>query len=1176
MADGSATQAGAPLVSVVMPAYKATWLPQALESVRRQSHRPLELVVCDDSRDGRIQALVEAFARDAGFPVHYSRNPSRLWETRSTARAISIASGEFIKFLHDDDVLHEDCVSALLDAFRQAPEATLAVSRRRLVDETGAPLADTPATAFPTRDVLVDGHGLVDFLADHTVNFLGEPSAAMCRRAPLLDMGDGLSMLDGVRITWVADLALYAKLLRHGPVAMLASPRVDFRVSREQYSQIGRDRPGVGNPGHEAFRQGIRSLGWYRGDGDVRQVAVAPLDRSAPAQPLDLLQAMEQAHALRIAHWHKLDWQQRRRLTPAQRQRLDACLQERDARLGLLVLPGREHPADHRAMLRRTLASLPGDGTAALRIEVKAVDAGGAVPGPVQPLPLAWNPDDPAASLNAAIADWNVDWLLLVEAGTEFTPGGLACLLAGLADADALQAVYADEWYRDADGAIAPALRPDLNLDLLLGNPCAMAGHWILRRSAVLETGGFDPAHAGAAELDLILRLLMRHGLGAAGHLPEPLLYRSPPRLAEAAEQHAIQRHLQARGYADARVHGAGPGLHRIDYAHARQPPVSMLVVAPDALPPLERCVVSLLEHTAWPDYELLLVDNGCPAQVRTWMDQVAALVPQRVRVIATQAALSPAAARNLAARQATGEFLVFLDADIAALQPPWLHELLNHGLRPEVGIVGAKTVSADGTVTHAGLVPGLLDSGGRVFAGRAIDAGGYMGRLQVAHDVSAVSGSCLLVARDLFDALDGFDAEAFPGDGADVDLCLRAGATARLTVWTPHALLLQAHEAQPLAADAREALCRRWLPALARDPAYNPNLRLDVAGGFELDQSELSWRPLPHGAPPRVLALPSDGHGSGHYRVLQPFQALQAAGAVEGAACPRPLDIVEVERFAPEVIVMQRRVGDADLERIARLQRHSSAFKVYELDDWLPELPAKNIHRRHMPRDIARRLREGLAHADRFVVSTAALAEACAGWHPDIRVAANRLDPALWTALPAPPRRTGKPRVGWAGGVSHDGDLDMLADVVRALAGEVDWVFFGMCPERLRPHVAEFHPGVPIGQYPRVLASLGLDLALAPLEDHRFNACKSNLRLLEYGACSYPVVCSDLEPYRGDLPATRVRNRPRDWIDAIRMHLADRPASAAAGQALRVAVRREWMLEGPGLEEWRRAWLPD
>ncbi|WP_141696441.1 glycosyltransferase family protein, partial [Xanthomonas cerealis] len=164
----------------------------------------------------------------------------------------------------------------------------------------------------------------------------------------------------------------------------------------------------------------------------------------------------------------------------------------------------------------------------------------------------------------------------------------------------------------------------------------------------------------------------------------------------------------------------------------------------------------------------------------------------------------------------------------------------------------------------------------------------------------------------------------------------------------------------------------------------------------------------------------------------------------------------------------------------------------------------------------------------------------------------------------------------GWAGGASHTGDLELIADVVQALAGEVHWVFMGMCPERLRPHVAEVHPGVDFERYPQALAALRLDLALAPLEDNLFNRCKSNLRLLEYGACGYPVIASDLPPYQGGLPATLVKHRFRDWVNAIRQHLADADASAAAGSALHAAVRRDWMLQGANLQAWHAAWLPD
>ena len=146
---------------------------------------------------------------------------------------------------------------------------------------------------------------------------------------------------------------------------------------------------------------------------------------------------------------------------------------------------------------------------------------------------------------------------------------------------------------------------------------------------------------------------------------------------------------------------------------------------------------------------------------------------------------------------------------------------------------------------------------------------------------------------------------------------------------------------------------------------------------------------------------------------------------------------------------------------------------------------------------------------------------------------------------------------------------------MVEALSDEVEWVFFGMCPDKLKPFVHEIVPPVAIGDYPKRLASLNLDLALAPLEDNTFNQCKSNLRLLEYGACGFPVVCSDVRPYQGDLPVTRVKPRFRDWVDAIRMHVNDLDAAAKAGDALRAAVQRDWMLDEQHARFWLSQWMP-
>jgi GT2 family glycosyltransferase/glycosyltransferase involved in cell wall biosynthesis len=1150
MSEGPCRDDIAGLVSVVMPAYKPRFIAQALESVAAQTYRPLELVVCDDSTNDRIEREVAAFAERVDFPVRYARNPERLWETRSTARGIARAQGEFIKFLHDDDVLDADCIAAMVEAMGAAPDIALVASRRRLIDEAGRPLADELATSFPAgEDLRIDGDDLVAFLADHTVNFIGEPSAVLCRRAALLPFGDALGVLDGVRIAWVADLALYVKLLRGASLAMLARPRVAFRISREQFSQVGRDRPGIGERGHDDLRHAIHALGWHPGDGaDTRAVRIAPL-RDGEYRAIDLPDALTQALQVAQSRWQLHDWQTRRSLPTAQIPLLQARLDAEGApRLGVLVCG---NDALARARTRSSLAS-----TAPLYAGLSIREAAGDTLG-----------DD-------ALADWDVDWVLRVDAGTTFRAAGRMALFLALMDAGDVPVIYVDGWLRQGSDEPLPALRPDLDPDLLLHHPALMARHWVFRRDVLHTLGGYGGGTL--PELAPVLALLADGRSTQARHLPEPVLEYDDLAPDDTEWPATIAAYLQRTGQA-AQLRGVAPGRYRIDYAHAQAPRVSIVLVARDRLPLLQRCVVSLLEKTAYADYEILLLDNASgDADTRAWLAQVAALGEPRLRLFAVEAALSLAQARNLAAAQASGDVLLFIDDALAALEPGWLDELVRQALREGVGAVGARTVAADGRITHAGVLPGVMPGAGRAFLGEAMASAGYLGRLQVAQGYSAVAGHCLMLRRALFEALDGFDAQAFPDAGADIDLCLRLRAQGLRNVWTPHALLLHGEVPAALDGAPRDALFARWLPQLAHDPAHHPALRLDQPGGFRLDESDFSWQPLPWRPLPKVLAHPADAAGSGQYRVMQPLTALRAAGLADGTYHARLLDAVEMTRLDPDVVVWQRQIGEAQLELMARVGRFHRALKIYELDDYLPNLPLKSVHRAQLPADIVKSLRRAFARVDRLVVSTPALAEALAGMHPDIRVAANRLPPAQWRALPGPRRRTGpRPRVGWAGGVSHTGDLEMVADVVRSLADEVDWVFMGLCPDALRPYVREFHPGVEMDRYPRVLARLDLDLAIAPLEDNRFNACKSNLRLLEYGACAVPVVASDIEPYRGDLPVVRVRNRHRDWVAAIREQLADADARAAAGDALREAVQKDWMLAGDGLVDWQAAWLP-
>ena len=172
-----------PLVSVVMPAFKSLFLEQALASLAAQTYRAIELIVCDDNPGTAVRDRVLAFAASATFPVRYHHNPERLRESRNAARGVSLARGQYVKFLYDDDVLHPDCIAAQAATLRAHPQVALVTSRRRRIGPAGEVLPDTLHTApLFTADVRIDGRALVRLLGAHPHNFIGEPSAVMCRR----------------------------------------------------------------------------------------------------------------------------------------------------------------------------------------------------------------------------------------------------------------------------------------------------------------------------------------------------------------------------------------------------------------------------------------------------------------------------------------------------------------------------------------------------------------------------------------------------------------------------------------------------------------------------------------------------------------------------------------------------------------------------------------------------------------------------------------------------------------------------------------------------------------------------------------------------------------------------------------------------------------------------------
>jgi hypothetical protein len=456
------------------------------------------------------------------------------------------------------------------------------------------------------------------------------------------------------------------------------------------------------------------------------------------------------------------------------------------------------------------------------------------------------------------------------------------------------------------------------------------------------------------------------------------------------------------------------------------------------------------------------------------------------------------------------------------------------------------------------------------------------MNRLIAQQNVSGLSASCLLVRREVFDELGGFDAASFPVYYADTDLCMKATQAGYLLALEPDTGLIHLGGATRLLTEKfglearpddaqRDRLYHRWLPQLARDPNYHPAFG-KYSPGFELSpEAARIHEPLPGRPLPVVLAAHADWQGCGHYRILYPFRAMGDELRLEGGLKIGDFHFTDVARIQPDVIVLQGGwLNEGILTQIRRYREITGAKVVLEFDDYLPNIPTRSIYRKKLPQGVIKNMRRAVEQADWLVVSTPALAQEYADYHGDIRVALNGLPLRPWGDLSSQ-RRTGrKLRVGWAGGSSHTGDLAEIRSVVQELSSEVEWVFMGMKPEGV---TCEYHPGVTIDRYPDKLASLNLDLAVAPLEMNQFNRCKSNLRLLELGACGVPVIATDIEPYQGDLPITRVRNRHQDWVEAIRTHLADPDALARKGDALRNAVLDRWMLEGDFLDQWAQAW---
>lgn len=1189
-----------PLVTIVIPALNPRFFHAALQSALNQSYENLEIIVCDDCQTGEIKDIFDALVQPSSDVARYVSNPHRLGFQGNLLKCLDEARGEYIKFLCDDDVLYPLCMARQVQVLTRHAEVTLVVSKRHLVDSDDSVLPiRLENVGLVPFDALFKGVDMLAIFEKALRNYLGGFSSALMRKADVQTFLPALAQA-GQSFFSLLDFALFNCLLRRGNLVALNTIDSSERMHTGRISQ----QP-------ELYNQASVEWGWLKEMLKARSgesapatgwVRFVPLKDALVDQPHDwdevglyglmanrqgIMNSRVGSYSASFAELYG-DWLKCRVFTASQKKVMPKRLASW-AWQPKIVPVVVDTDGDTEA-LEVTLQSIADQDYAAESVVVLSnVTCASELSVMRLPLQANW-----VRQLNDVLPGLeNADWIYLLRAGDRLTEPSLLVLAERIAQMSGIHCVYSDEGALREGESLEPVFKPDFNLDLMRGYPY-VGRALAFERRGVLDMGGFDSEQGELAPHDLIFRMVETAGPQTIEHIAEVQVesrfafadWLSLPAVIEASER-LVNTHLQRIGVEHLIHHDHMPLLNRIEYVHDARPMVSILICVKDQLMALERCIDSLLSKTAYLNYELVIVDKASETQdAQQWFAAMSELNSDKLRVLAAPDADNDAATLNFAASHARGEYLVTLSAHSTIYDPEWLEAMLNHAQRPEVGGVGARILNPQGAIQYAGLVLGMEGLAGKPFVNSAADSAGYMQRLQLAQNWSAVSGNCLMVRKEVFDSVGAMDESTFTQGLNDLDLCMRVGKEGYLIVWTPMSTVVLSEPAAATRSESsrqqlrreQEAFTLRWLPSMARDPAYNPNQSLREMSSFSIDPGlAVGWDPFCSRHLPSILGMVANSSAVGHYRVSEPLGALEEAGRIIGRIHYDSPSIVETERFSPDVIVFQGRYSEVKVPDIAQAKTYSNALRIFELDDLIANIPMKNEHRRNMPDNIAEMLRKGIGLCDRVVVSTHPLAQALSSMHHDIRVVPNMLPPSRWNGLKSKRRTSGKPRIGWGGGTSHRGDLEIIADVVRELADEVEWVFFGMCPDLLMPYIHEFHTAVSLPAYPAKLASLNLDLALAPLEFHVFNDCKSNLRLLEYGACGYPVICSDTEAYRGHLPATRVRtNSAQEWLEAIRMHLSDPNASYRKGDELRETVLRDFMLRGENLQYWANGWLPD
>ncbi|MGO4546878.1 glycosyltransferase [Paenibacillus sp. 2TAB23] len=418
-------------------------------------------------------------------------------------------------------------------------------------------------------------------------------------------------------------------------------------------------------------------------------------------------------------------------------------------------------------------------------------------------------------------------------------------LLNHFRDADV---IYSDEDKITVDGERhSPYFKPDWSPDTLLSQmyTCHLT---VYRKSIVIEAGKFRIGYEGSQDYDLMLRV--SELTNKIHHIPQILYHwrTIPNSTANNANVKNYAHEAGLKALEDALLRRKIDGwvetfedssnLYRVHYISKEQPKVSIIIPSKDLSEVLNKCLESIFNKSQYTNFEVIIVDNGSKEEsthqlYRHWTE----CEPNRFFVYELDIPFNYSKLNNYGVTKATGGILLLLNNDVEVLTSDWLDEMVGHATRSEIGAIGASLLYPDDSLQHAGVVLGLGGVAGHSHKHFPLHHPGYFKRLEMISNYTAVTAACLMVRKDIYNEVGGFEEELQVAFN-DVDFCLKIWDKGYRNIWLPQVRLYhyesksRGHEDTP-AKQKRfhgeiQWMRDRWSYILDNDPCYNPNLTKD------------------------------------------------------------------------------------------------------------------------------------------------------------------------------------------------------------------------------------------------------------------------------------------------------------------------------------------------------------